>query len=196
MAAGNSVLLRAGRQGTSGISPAWSRWIAPGRIGFMSTQRREDRAAPATAAGRGASWSGSFTRSKDRAGILGSQFPSSAARDLSGNTLSRTAPPARFPAVIPADDFRSGIAGQAATNSLRTDCRNQEPVRPYRFGSPPMRQADLRRSIGEYASGDPPISLPAVSARLHPALPCVPAARRCRTERYDGKGNLHFQHAA
>ena len=25
------------------ISPAWSRWIAPGRIGFMSTQRREDR---------------------------------------------------------------------------------------------------------------------------------------------------------
>ncbi len=25
------------------ISPAWSRWIAPGRIGFMSTQRRENR---------------------------------------------------------------------------------------------------------------------------------------------------------
>jgi hypothetical protein len=38
--------------------------------------------------------------------------------------------------------------------------------------------------------------LPAAASRLHPALPHVPAALSCRTERYDGKGNLHLQHAA
>ena len=30
----------------------------------------------------------------------------------------------------------------------------------------------------------------------HPTLPQVPTAIGCRTERYDGKRNLHFQHAA
>jgi hypothetical protein len=32
--------------------------------------------------------------------------------------------------------------------------------------------------------------------RSHPTLPHVPAAVSCRTERYDGKGNLYLQHAA
>ena len=39
----NLALLLAARVGFSSISPAWSQWIALGRIGFMSTQRREDR---------------------------------------------------------------------------------------------------------------------------------------------------------
>jgi hypothetical protein len=37
----------------SSISPARSGWIAPGRIGFMSTQRRENRPNPATESFRG-----------------------------------------------------------------------------------------------------------------------------------------------
>jgi hypothetical protein len=35
------------------MSPARSGWIAPGRIGFMSTQRRENRPTPATKSSRG-----------------------------------------------------------------------------------------------------------------------------------------------
>ena len=42
-AGSNLALFLATRVGFSSISPAWSRWIALGRIGFMSTQRREDR---------------------------------------------------------------------------------------------------------------------------------------------------------
>jgi hypothetical protein len=34
------------------------------------------------------------------------------------------------------------------------------------------------------------------SSAPHPTLPRVPTAISCRTERYDGKRNLHFQHAA
>ncbi len=34
------------------------------------------------------------------------------------------------------------------------------------------------------------------SCAPHPTLPRVPAAIGCRTERYDGKRNLYFQHAA
>ena len=48
----NSRLFLAARARFSRISPAWSRWIARGRIGFMSTQRRDGRSAPTTETGR------------------------------------------------------------------------------------------------------------------------------------------------
>ena len=41
------------REVFSSISPARSGWIAPGRIGFMSKQRRENRPTPATESLRG-----------------------------------------------------------------------------------------------------------------------------------------------
>lgn len=47
---------RVARLAFSSISPARSGWIAPGRIGFMSTQRRENRSTPATKRFRGEGW--------------------------------------------------------------------------------------------------------------------------------------------
>ena len=177
----------------------------------MSTQRREDRATLSTEDGRGAEWSVSwFARSKDRAGILGKAFPSSAARSLAANRLSSAAALAELPIVIPDKTLWLGIAEQAATNSLRSDRRNEVPVRPSNshperqsafrmgrpFGSPPVGQAAARRPLVQHLSGDLPMPSSAESARLYPTLPRVPAAIGCRTERYDGKGNLHFKHAA
>jgi len=49
--------VRAAGEVFSSISPARSGWIAPGRIGFMSTQRRENRPTPATEYFRGWRWS-------------------------------------------------------------------------------------------------------------------------------------------
>jgi len=46
-------MVRAIREVFSSMSPARSGWIAPGRIGFMSTQRRENRPTPATESFRG-----------------------------------------------------------------------------------------------------------------------------------------------
>lgn len=132
-------------RGFSSISPAWSRWIAPGRIGFMSTQRRENRR-------------------------------------LASCTNRVEAPE------------------WVAANSPRSDRRNLQSIRLVvllvRHGSPPLRQAAKRRPVLKRSSGDSLNSSPAVLARLHPSLPRVPAALHCRTERYDGKRDLHFQHAA
>jgi hypothetical protein len=140
----NLGLFLAARVGFSSISPAWSRWIALGRIGFMSTQRREDRR-------------------------------------------------------LASCTDRAGAPGWVTTNSRRSDRRNQQRVRLVdlyiRFGSPPLRQAAARRPLLKSSSGFPPDPSLAVFARLHPALPRVPAAMRCRTERYDGKRDLYFQHA-
>ena len=141
----NLELFLAARVGFSSISPAWSRWIALGRIGFMSTQRREDRR-------------------------------------------------------LASCTDRAGAPGWVTTNSRRSDRRNQQRVRLVdlyiRFGSPPLRQAAAGRPLLKSSSDFPPDPSPAVLARLHPALPRVPAAMRRRTERYDGKRDLHFQHAA
>ena len=94
------------------ISPAWSRWIAPGRIGFMSTQRREDHLR--------------LAHCKDRAGSSGDKFPGSPARELFARAAGRTAPPE--------DPART------ATNSLSSDCRNQQPVRLFSLTSALVRR--------------------------------------------------------
>ena len=133
------------RVGFSSISPAWSRWIAPGRTGFMSTQRRDNR-------------------------------PLASCID------------------------REGAPDRVSTNFPRSDRRNQQRVRLLVLfvchGSPPLRQAAARRPLLRRHSGDSSDPSPAVLARFHPTLPWVPAAMSCRTERYDGKRDLHFQHAA
>ena len=137
--------IQSARGGFSSTSPAWSGWIASGRIGFMSTQRRENRR-------------------------------------------------------LASCKNRVGAPDRVITNSLRSDRRNRQRDRLVllfiRFGSPLPGQAAAWRPFLERLSGYPPIPSPVVFARLHPALPQVPAALRCRTERYDGKRDLHFQHAA
>ena len=156
----------------SSISPACSRWIAPGRIGFMSTQRREDRSRVA--------------RCKDRPGCSGREFPTFRAETLHANAEGQTAP-LEEPAL-------------AATNSLWMDRRNRQPYWlvcfAFRLGWPPLGQADPQRRSIDRPLGSPPLPISAVFACLHSALPWVRSALRCPTERYDGKRNLYFQHAA
>jgi hypothetical protein len=160
-------------QDFSDISPAWSRWIAPGRIGFMSTERRDGRSAPTTAAGRRSQRHGSrLAYRKDRANRSGQS---------DANWI--------FPA------FASARTAMAVRNTLRRDHRNQQHVRSYCTGSPPLRPATAQGPYFERINGYPPLSS-AGFAPLHRTLPHVPAAFCCRTERYDGKGNLYLQHAA
>jgi hypothetical protein len=171
-------LLVAAKARSVSISPAWSRWIAPGRIGIMSTQRRDGRSAPTTETGRRSMRHGSrLAQGKDlanranRLGLANAVSPTwNIAANASGDISSMTAP-----------------------STLRQDTRNQQPVRFLCSGSPPIGQAAALRSFID--TGYPPIPFPAVFARVHRTLPHVPVAIGCRTERYDGKGNLYIQHA-
>jgi hypothetical protein len=168
----------------SSISPARSGWIAPGRIGFMSTQRRENRSTPATGAcRRGPRYRSRPTGCMERAEDFGkkSQTPNSRLNHASTS---------------------GGMAlAKLATNSLLSDYRNTPLVRlvpmDIRRGSPPPG-ADRRaqKPIRVRLTGLPAIPSPSGLARLRPSLPRVPAASSCRTERYDGKRDLYLQHAA
>lgn len=149
-------------------------WIAPGRNEFMSTQRRDCRSARTTILGRDGLRHGSPVASGDCCAI------SSTCADVVWKFLA----------------FVFELIALAARNSLRQDRRNPRHVRSFRVDSPPFGQAASLRSLFDCSVGYPPILTPAVFARLHRTLPLVPAAPGCRMERYDGKGNLHFKHAA
>jgi len=127
-------------------SPAWSRWIAPGRIGFMSTQRRE---APLRLA-----------HCKQRAGNSGSRFLSSPAREVLARAAGRTAPP-ESPA-------------RTATNSLSSDRHNQQPLRlvfiDIRIGSPPLGKVSRQRPFPGHPRGYP--SIHSFADRARPIEPC------------------------
>jgi len=147
----------------------------------MSTQRRDGRSAPTTEAGRRGMRHGSrLARCKHLA--------NQANRSKLAN------------AVLPAWVFPASASGQmsamAAPSTLQQDIRKQQPVRSLCPGSPPLRQAAAHGPFFDRLIGYPPLPSPAVLARVHPTLPHVPAASGCRTERYDGKGNLYLQHAA
>jgi len=180
----NLALFLAARARFSRFSPAWSRWIAPGRIGFMSTQRRKGRSTPTTETGRRSTRHGSRL-------ALCKYLANRANRLGQANAVLLTWD---FPAS--ASGLTAYLPAQAAPSTLQQDTRNQQPVRSYCPGSPPVRQAAALRPYFDRLIGYPPIPSPAVFARVHPTLPHVPAAFSCRTERYDGKGNLYFKHAA
>lgn len=156
----------------------------------MSKQRRENRDTPATKTCREESRYrtqplGCMERAQDfgeTSPILIAQFGHACAR-------GETAWPGVFPAML-------------ATNSLQRDYRNTPLVRlvsvQMRLGwAPPGSGAEATaatlKSFGSSTSHIPSSSGP---ARLHRTLPRVPAAIGSRTERYDGKGNLYFEHAA
>jgi len=153
--------------------------LEPGRIGFMSTQRRENR------------WQ---RRScTERAGAPGPVGPAVIARHACAQATVGTAPLAAA-LWLP--------VAWLATKSLQLDCRFLTIVR--------FRHQDTRRSSSPpgqkscTAAGTPatlwssPSHIPSPSgfARLHPALPQIPAGTSRWTERYDGKRDLYFQHAA
>ena len=158
-----------------------------GRIWMMSTQRREARTTLAAKICRLGMRLGSWLR-KRRDGVEGSEndSPRPSTQNFPAVAASRTVPPE--------------IPDRVTTNSLRSDQRNQQLARlaplDIRLGSPPLGRALSQRSSGRCSPDSTPIHFPAVSSRFHRALPWAPAALSCRTERYDGKRNLHFQHAA
>ena len=156
------------------------------QVGFMSTQRREDRSILATQTGHREIWSWQHTDSTKRAW---------AARHVCATAEGRTA---SLLSVL-----WSAMAW-LATKFLQTDHLIRQLARPLlrteRRGSPPPlvrcgvslnKQASPRSSI-------PHIPDPSGPARFHPPLPQFPAVRHSglRVERYDGKRDMYFQHAA
>jgi hypothetical protein len=155
----------------------------------MSTQRRESR------------WQGCM----GRAGVSGNSFLAPVARSC--NASGGTAP--------------TYLSSWLATNSLQLEYRIVQLVQlawlvqlvvlvplvqhvqfvlgivqDKRRGSPPLggRKAVCTSAI--FASSLSHIPLPSGLSRLHPSLPQAPAGRRRWAERYDGKRDLHLQHAA
>jgi len=181
----NLALFRAAGARFSSISPAWSRWIALGRIGFMSTQRRDGRSAPTTETGRRSMRHGSrLAYCKDL------QNRANRSGHANADTWDFPASASALRAYLPAI-----VASSTLQQDTRCDICKQQPVRSFCPGSPPVRQAAALETFFDRLIGYPPTP-PAVFALFHPTLPHVPAAFGCRTERYDGKGNLYFQHAA
>jgi hypothetical protein len=159
---------------------------APGRIGFMSTQRRENR------------WR--RTDCTRRLGLSEKSFPGSKARFDSVNASGGTAPPGFQAWFHPSDENPApGGPEWLATNSLHLGYRIVQLVlQDLRHSLPPFGTG-LGAETGlpaTHGASLPHISSPSCLTRLHPTLPQVPAGRRRWAERYDGKRNLHFQYAA
>lgn len=168
---------------------------APGRIGFMSTQKRESRSKPAGQLIRGGDWRcRQRQRCADREGAK-----ALIARYVCAGADGGTAP------------IRSALRSMwmwMATIFLRADQLPGNFARPVFVaelsGSPPTpvcppRRAPRLSAYGRPASPRsslPPVPFPSGLARLYRNLPQAPAAYRRRAERYDGQGNLYFVHAA
>jgi hypothetical protein len=159
--------------------------LEPGRIGFMSTQRWESHSAPTTAK----CWRGAkrdWRRLSDTACAENREQPE----------VARTALHSSSPAMALTAPHRE------VTNSLQLDSCTSRYFELFaqeiRRGSPPVWEVGLTNPslTANRRSSLPLIPRPSVLELLHPALLQFPAANRSRTERYDGKRNLHFQHAA
>jgi hypothetical protein len=162
------------------ISPAKVPEGCPARqVRFMSTQKRVYRS--------------QHIRCTDRAGVGCIPLPAHIARYVCAAAKGRTAPLLSI--------FWSALAW-AATKLLHSDHPTRQLVRPLlkadRNGSPPPR-ARSRAALGKQASPRsslPHIPYPSGIVRIHRILPHAPAGDHRRAERYDGKRDMHFQHAA
>ena len=158
---------------------------APGRIGFMSSERWEDHSSPATKTCRREVWNHRY-RGSCKAGAAAEELESPLARLTLVDAGRGTAPP---------DD-----TAWLATISLASDCRIVKLVRPVpRFSSPPSLRARFVAETGTHApAGSSHAFIPVLSGSFGfpSSLPQIPAGRRRWAERYDGKRNLHLQHAA
>jgi hypothetical protein len=158
----------------------------PGRIGFMSTQRRENR------------WR--RTDCTRRIGLSEKFFWSFKAKRGCVNASGGTAPPGIPACFHPRDENPSpGAPEWLATNSLQLGYRIVQLVlQDLRHGSPPFGTGPGGEAgtPATHGASLPHISSPSCLTRIHPTLPQVPAGKCRWAERYDGKGNMHFQHAA
>jgi hypothetical protein len=84
-----------------------------------------------------------------------------------------------------------------ATKSLQSDYLFAQLAtfveQDIRRGSPPIGTTN---ASADFRSSFPLAPLPSVLATVHPSLPNHPAGKCRWTERYDGKRDLYFQHAA
>ena len=161
------------------------------QVRFMSTQKRENRWHRKSCTERrgvlgGQSWSRGRT-------IRNDPRPSQVARFACAVANGQTAPLVSI--------LWSAFAWMA-TKFLRSDYLLGQLVRPVlkadRRGSAPPRVPN-RAALGTQASPRsslPHIPYPSGSPRLRPTLPHAPAGHRRRAERYDGKRDMYFQHAA
>ena len=154
------------------ITPAGSPMDrALGRIGFMSTQRRENRRQRVSCT----------ERARD-------SVPTSSALDTAfarANAGGLTAQPM--------------LSAGLATNSLHSDHHLEQLVwQDNRSGSPLSGPSSCAASGARATRRSSLLHIPFPSglASFHPALPQAPAGRRRWAERYDGKRDLYLQHAA
>ena len=136
----------------------------PGRIGFMSTQRREE------------------SRRRRTKCMSSAVLPAWFHNGHAGSWLHGLE--RHFERVS-----ASGLPHQRSSSGKLVWPARQET----RSGSPPPRT--LSRTVN-LRSFNPAFPAPAVFLRLHPSSPLIPARFFCRAERYDGKRDLYFQHAA
>jgi hypothetical protein len=197
--------------------------LEPGRIGFMSTQRRESHSTPTTE-DRLKGLLRDWRSSSDTACAENDEQLEVARTALQGSSLATALESFRFTCrhleVLQGGSFLAkkplGIqvsgesrienAGTApnweATNSLHLDSCTSKFVELFvpeiRRGSLPVGNAGRVDSslTASRRSSLPLMPDPPVLEHLHPALPQFPAAKGSRTERYDGKRDLHLQHAA
>jgi hypothetical protein len=158
---------------------------APGRIGFMSTQRRASRWQQTGSTGRA-----------ELLGLLRSYFGARYGRALASGG---TAPPNSHLSDkgLP---LTSESPARLATNSLLKDHRIAMLARlGIRRCSPPHGVADGSAETAKTAMHRSSIPhIPNLPARtcLHYTLPHAPVGKRHWAERHDGKRNLYIQHAA
>jgi hypothetical protein len=173
----------------------------------MSTQRRENR------------WQRSSCTAY--AGASEGMFPAPVSRIERAGANGGTAPPQYLAWFHPGNgDLLPGTPAWLATNSLQSDYRFASLVRfvllvhlvrPVRLAPlvllvPQDPCAGLLPSwaLRRTVTGIPTtlgasfshIPIPSGFARLHPSSPQIPTGSRRRAERYDGKRDLHLQHAA
>jgi hypothetical protein len=173
----------------------------PGRIGFMSTQRREGRSTLATLTCR----RGPRNRCRrivctNRAGALEAIDSAPVTRHnraLAGEQAFRPIGPPRS---LPSDENPSPRASATlAKYSLQKDHRIVRIVpQDFRRNDQALKVGSCMRAgkPAAFRSSPSPISILSGSALLHSTLPKAPAGDCRRAERYDGKRDLHFQHAA
>ena len=151
----------------------------------MSTQRRENR------------WQ--RTNCTKRAGALGQKKSAPIAKKARAYATVGTAPPHTAASFHPSDkNLSPGAPERLATNSLQSDCRTKQLVGQDYHGSPPSL-AGNRTVTGTPATCRSPLRsfllLPPSSPSIQPRR--ISQQAQCRwMERYDGKRNLHLQHAA
>jgi len=158
----------------------------------MSRQRREDRFTPATETGnrsRGIRWQRAHCMSL----VVAMREFDPGLKSSRGRAMG-----------CPETARPTGLA-MSATTSLQMDHPHRKFVLIVRSEvqdttrwTPPKESADTAVSIRRATRRTflSLIPIPSDSALLRQTLPHDPAGHSRRAERYDGKGNLHFKHAA